>query len=363
MTNSLIKLEQYEISKETTAKIKGIAIILMIIHHFLAYPFWLIDGVTYPNVNRLGEDLNVWIECSTKICVSIFAFITGYGYYLRNNQTIKYGLKKIFNFLEKYWFILFIIFIPIILIIGEEEINLTTILLNLFAIDERIIYFAWYVYFYIFAMLTLPLLKKISNNNFLHDLIIMVGICVVGRNLLAGLDIKDQFVIEDIKNCFFWMPCVIIGWLFAKYHLFNKINKVFKSKNKLTAILITVFVLGARLKWEELMTVNLDIIYAPMIMYSLSYILKDVNIFGKILKFFNANSINLWFLHSIFFSPYTENVFQPYLYISTNPIIVVLWGILLCLPVSILINLIFKLKNKIIRKIKKKKSNKVLNVT
>lgn len=94
MTNSLIKLEQYEISKETTAKIKGIAIILMIIHHFLAYPFWLIDGVTYPNVNRLGEDLNVWIECSTKICVSIFAFITGYGYYLRNNQTIKYGLKK-----------------------------------------------------------------------------------------------------------------------------------------------------------------------------------------------------------------------------------------------------------------------------
>ena len=179
MTRAVVKFEQYEISKETTAKIKGIAIILMIIHHFLAYPFWLIDGVNYPNVNILGENLNVWIECSTKICVSIFAFITGYGYYLRNNQTIKYGIKKILKFLEKYWFILFIIFIPIALIVGEEEINLTTILLNIFAIDERIIYFAWYVYFYIFAMLTLPLLKKISNNNFLHDLIIMVGICVV----------------------------------------------------------------------------------------------------------------------------------------------------------------------------------------
>ena len=95
MTRAVVKFEQYEISKETTAKIKGIAIILMIIHHFLAYPFWLIDGVNYPNVNILGENLNVWIECSTKICVSIFAFITGYGYYLRNNQTIKYGIKKI----------------------------------------------------------------------------------------------------------------------------------------------------------------------------------------------------------------------------------------------------------------------------
>lgn len=73
--------EKYILSKDITNMIKGIAIILMMTHHFLGFPNWLIDGINYPNYKILGEDLNVWIRYSTKICVALFAFITGYAYY------------------------------------------------------------------------------------------------------------------------------------------------------------------------------------------------------------------------------------------------------------------------------------------
>lgn len=350
MTKELVKIEQYNISKNTTNLIKGVAILLMLIHHFLGFPNWLVDGVNYPDFKILGENLNVWIRYSTKICVALFAFITGYAYFIRNNQTLKYGIKKIINFLERYWFILFIIFIPIVLIIGQKEINLKIIILNLFATeaDEGIINFAWYVFFYIFAMITLPLLKRISNNNFWHDLIVMVGFCVFARNLLVKADFKYDFIIDDLRTCFYWMPTVIIGWLVAKYNLLSKIHKVFKGSNKLVYLFLVFLILGARLKWHEAITINLDIIHAPLIVYFLSCLLENANnILTNILKFFSANSTNLWFIHNIFFSTYTKEVFQPFVYISSNPIIVVLWGIIICLPFSIIINYLFKLKDKV----------------
>lgn len=101
MTKELVKIEQYNISKNTTNLIKGVAILLMLIHHFLGFPNWLVDGVNYPDFKILGENLNVWIRYSTKICVALFAFITGYAYFIRNNQTLKIWNKENNKFFRK----------------------------------------------------------------------------------------------------------------------------------------------------------------------------------------------------------------------------------------------------------------------
>lgn len=47
--------EKYILSKDITNMIKGIAIILMMTHHFLGFPNWLIDGINYPNYKIYGE--------------------------------------------------------------------------------------------------------------------------------------------------------------------------------------------------------------------------------------------------------------------------------------------------------------------
>lgn len=87
--------------KETTRQIKGIAILLMIFHHFCG-------TALFP---KLGE---MWIRigASCKICVAIYAVLSGYGYFFAKEKTVRYGLKKIWGLLEIYWLSLFTLFIP-----------------------------------------------------------------------------------------------------------------------------------------------------------------------------------------------------------------------------------------------------------
>ena len=72
--------------KETTRQIKGIAILLMIFHHFCG-------TALFP---KLGE---MWIRigASCKICVAIYAVLSGYGYFFAKEKTVRYGLKKIWG--------------------------------------------------------------------------------------------------------------------------------------------------------------------------------------------------------------------------------------------------------------------------
>lgn len=72
-------------SKNTTQKIKGIAILIMMMHHFILNLFF--ESSYF--ISLLG------IAC--KICVAIYAVLSGYGYYFAKDKTIKYGIKKIWG--------------------------------------------------------------------------------------------------------------------------------------------------------------------------------------------------------------------------------------------------------------------------
>lgn len=66
-----------EFSKKDTQAIKGIAIIMMLIHHC----FMSVDRYKGYNIRftPFSEDFTVWIAAFFKICVGIFVFLTGYG--------------------------------------------------------------------------------------------------------------------------------------------------------------------------------------------------------------------------------------------------------------------------------------------
>ena len=65
------------IEKEATNYIKGIALILMFVHHFFTFPKRYINGISYPYLSKFAT-----LMCAPlKICVPVFAFLTGYFYY------------------------------------------------------------------------------------------------------------------------------------------------------------------------------------------------------------------------------------------------------------------------------------------
>lgn len=62
--------------RSTTSVIKGIAVIMMFIHHFFTFPAWWVGGVHYPLLEKLAP----YFSMPLKLCVPVFCFITGYFY-------------------------------------------------------------------------------------------------------------------------------------------------------------------------------------------------------------------------------------------------------------------------------------------
>ena len=84
----------FELSKRDSDIIKGMAIVLMFVHHFFCFPTWYVDGISYPKLTGFAE----FFRFPTKICVSIFAFLTGYAY---SKNNVGGGKRKLYIVLEK----------------------------------------------------------------------------------------------------------------------------------------------------------------------------------------------------------------------------------------------------------------------
>lgn len=347
------------LSRKTATQIKGIAIVIMVIHHCFGFPKWYVNGIDYTYISILGEGLDYWITSSTKICVSLYAFLTGYSYFYNKNKTLKYSIKKIFNLLLNYWFILFIIFMPLAIIIGLYKPTINTIILNMFALKGNLVCFAWYVYFYIFLMLILPFISKKIDNRSLFNILFFIILCIFINNILSYIQIGRQYLIVNLSNCFYYFQIVIIGYMFSKYNLFKWIQKYCGNINKLQSICILLFVLGSKLKWKSLIGINLDIIYVPIMIYTLIDLLDNLRFknINTLMEFLGKHSLNIWFLHSIFFSYYTKTYFQRLAYVPKNPVLVVAWVIILCIPFSIMINYIVDLIKIMINCLSKNKIN------
>lgn len=213
--------------------------------------------------------------------------------------------------------------------------------------------FAWYVYFYVFIMITLPFLVKLFKGNILFDFSVPLFITIFFLVLFHFIQLPGQTVID---NCICWFPCVLIGYLFAKYNVFNYMIKILRIKNPAFYFGIILVIMICRLIKASIFGVNLDVIFAPMVIYSLIVILSNTKFkfIKKILKFLGEHSLNIWFLHSIFFSIYTREVFQRIAYLPGNPILVVVWVILLCIPFSIIINFLINKQEYFCKKIGQK---------
>ena len=67
--------------KEISMKIKGVAILIMLCHHFIVMPF-----SEFPVLVKAFGD-------ACKICVAIYAVLSGYGYYFSPIAKTKYDDK------------------------------------------------------------------------------------------------------------------------------------------------------------------------------------------------------------------------------------------------------------------------------
>ena len=351
--------------KEMTNVVKGIALIIMFIHHFFTFPYWWVSSVSYPYFEKLWP----YLQPPTRLCVPIFCFLTGYFYYFTREKTFRYSFKKISDLLVSYWFI----YIPLALfasIVMDYKYTPMLFLQELFAFNTPTMIFCWYVNFYCLFMLIMPLIVKVITNSIHVNLFITIILTPTLFHLIGMLIGKYSIILHDaFKSIYFCLPNVLVGYLFAKHSIFRQIESccINQIHNKTTHIILAIcaiiFIpLGRYI--EPSMTIVLhklplfnenisfyicfDVLYAPFFIYFFIYVIKTINI-GYLrhgLSIIGKNSVLMWFIHCLFFAN-SKTIFQPLLYFPKNPILVLLWGIVICLAISFVCNkLITKINDK-----------------
>lgn len=309
--------------KKTTQLIKGTAILIMLMHHFIVIPFTDLPYL----VTLFGY--------ACKICVAIYAVLSEYGYFFAKEKTVRYGMKKIWSLLQIYWISLFTLFIPIAMR-GGWELTPWQLIVQLFGLLPNLNWFAWYVFFYVFCMLVMPLLCRYRVFRFkpiLNLTLMLMGPFLLEVVLQIVLNYYDNTLINDLFSCFLYFPCFLVGYWMAENQVIEKAKRLKWTSNPILCIVGIAVIFGARILVNSVAGFLLDAFYAPILVGVISNLFEGID-WKPVLAVFSTlgkYSTGMWFFHAVFFSTYVCDIFQPFLLIVGNPILMYVWLVFLSL--------------------------------
>lgn len=299
--------------------LKGVAIIFMILLHISIAKAQI-------ETNELDAVFANWdleyMGRSLKICVGIYTFLCGFGYAFVKTPNLKQSIRRIVNLLKSFWVILLFIFLPIALISGRYEFNTSDLAYNMFGLKSNLNYYSWYVYFYIYAMLLLPLFVHLLKKYPYWAVFIGISAVTYGIEVLvhsyAGWD--DSALLKAIFSCMMLTPLLLVGYLFHYFKGMIKYKPI---------LMLFFFVIVLRHFGVEVYDISLDTIYVPLFCIAILMIINRFSWLNKLFIPLGKASMNMWFLHALFFTYVTRGVCQPLILVSNNIVIVAIWTILL----------------------------------
>lgn len=346
----------FSFTVDKTEMIKGVAIILMLFHHFFAFPEWFVTGVSYIGIPLRANTLEFVIGKFGHICVALFAFLTGYGLFFsyRSGNIVKKTFRRGTIFLLGYFLVLFGVAIPINVALGKtSDLSFKFILMNMTAYNHDLVPFAWYVWFYIALIVTLPFFYKAMSAHAFVTLPAFLLLPGIANFFLAKVASSDFWVCTAVNfamQYFLWVTCALSGLCFAKYKIFDIFEGAFEKLGQFkyfgAVVLMLILMYFRAYKSETLANYfTFDCIYAPIFIFFATHILLLLpGVFGDFLKFMGKHSMNIWFLHSLFFFRTSE--LMKYAYAPRVSILIVMWVIILCLPISSALNYVSDLLTK-----------------
>lgn len=320
-------------TREDTKIMKGIAIILMFVHHLWLFPDWMYAGGGLTSKLILfGEPITTYLGRFGNICVAIYFFLGGYGTYksyLAGELDIVKKLKELYRI---YWKVLFI-FIPIGFLFFRnqpaycENVDVYT-RFSSFSWKEFIANFLgisgsyqgawWFLFPYVLAVLTFPLYRRLfSRLSGAGGLAAVILLCILESNVFPALGQLQSlgtmannklygflFCQTSPRTANFWM-----GIYVAKEDGLVRAWEALK-KNDLLNPLVDVCVLAAiSYLYCEAYGEELTIFYVPaMIIYSLD-LLSHMRWVRYILRRIGEQSTNMWLNHEFFafyFMPFAK---------------------------------------------------------
>ena len=292
--------------KDKTAIIKGIAIIFMIMLH-------------------------CGVADVLKLCVGIFTFMVGYGYAFARVKDWYYSMVHVRKLLVPFWTILFVFTFPVMYIQGNLG-DGGMIVMNLFGINSDYNWYSWFVAFFIYAMIVMPLMSRVIDRKPLLGTALFIVIAFVLEAAVHSIPgWSDNDWTQRLFDCLLCTPCMLLGYLFAHEGWYTKMQIPRQSSMLLVALAFVIIVFVLRSSVGAFAGFNLDFFYAPLFILAVLIVfnLYEWPLLARVLTAFGNVSVYMWFFHALFFTKLVRNVYEPLIMISNSFWVVTLWTILL----------------------------------
>lgn len=290
-------IEKGLISKRLSAFIKGVAIILMLLHHLFAY------AERYPeSINIISIFNNIKVEQIIgqfgKYCVPLFLFISGYGFSLSTSSKTppKYYINKIVKFFISYW-VVFFIFVPISYFYSQWDfvrLDSYNLLLNFFALSSSYNHEWWFALPYLLLIGLTPFFHKMKGN-------------YIALLVLSFIFWGMSSVPSTIQDFLYWQPAYILGFIFSDFQIRKKLSKINYNNYLKIFILISSMVLVIftflTYRWEGMPFMVIFLILVIFIIYP-----HLPNIFKIIIEDLGDKSLFIWLTHSFYCYHFAKDI-------------------------------------------------------
>lgn len=311
--------------------IKGLALCMMVYHHCYGFPDWYVDVVA---ATADVSNYQIRVALSFNICVSIFAFLTGWAYYYHEDKSCGYSIKKIVGVMVEYG-VLVVFSMLLASLFCDYPLTIRNLKNELlpFARIHILMIYAWYIGFYVFMMVLMPYVSY-----FMERINLGKGGILAVLALACAYFILDFFGLHMMMP---WIPCVMVGYMCAKFRVFGFAKHiVVKSWLKMPIgigfIIVSVCMYGL---CGDLLGkyANVGAICAPLFCVGviMTYSLFETIKLSSGVEFLGGHALNIWLLHGIYSSRCTREVFQPIAYAVNSPFYVIPFVIISSLLVSI----------------------------
>ena len=332
------------LSKKQSVMLQGIAIMMMLYHHLFSTPDAL--GISYTSLlSFIGEEAELRLAWFFKICVGMYAFITGYGmvrsYALARGQEIsenfglfhskcetgflktlvinyKVSLKKLAQFYLFFYWPVFIIYMAVGFIFFKKEFLIGEFLLNLLGISSSYNGAWWYVLQYVKMLLTLPVIDacfvyyKYKKDRITAIIIAAAGIITCA--ILYLLPTREALLsaIEFFQPAYYL--CFIMGFLISRFCLYELADLILdkylpKAIYIIVAICAIIAVMALRIHMaKDASSAGFDFIFVPVFIFGAGYLLSLEGPIAKALSFIGSLSTYMWLIHVFYYDHYAKNI-------------------------------------------------------
>lgn len=355
------------ITSKQSVMLQGLAAAMMLYHHLFIRPDMLF--VEYSTL--LGETREIRLALFCKLCVAIYAFVSGYGIcsvFLRAASEGKKGmhfftllrqdyilvLQKLLRFFSIYWFCVLLYFACENLFLGKEK-PLSELLPNLLALSDSFNGSWWYALEYVKILLFLPLLhllfvfendheERLKKKWFFLTLFGLLALfLVLALNIFPSWEYHFRLFVNRLMPSY--LLCAAGGFLIARFSLIPSLGKLCISlllrvqgpvqeetfrqardqgsvqealscrSRRLSALLslagLLLMFLPFLIRYAitvDAMQTSLDFLLTPVFCLGFLLFLGDQKIPAQIFFFIGKHSVYIWLLHLMFLDGFFRNL-------------------------------------------------------